>query len=642
MMTLITAIYRSRIWCAFVILLLLAAPNYAQEGQSPDRGFRPAGSYAISDIETISMHNGDVMLHLPLASLPPGRGGISAGVGLFYNSKVLDSWILQYHDFYSSGEPGTWPLQMLQPSFHGGWKYVFGYQLETVSRQDQYGLDTPKCPSPEAIYNWKLKIVFPDGSEHFFRPIGYSESPNLNDGYFQITPDGWGYSCGSVPNGHPPVYTSFTGSRMTYYSIDGSYLRLDIEHDGDMNYSNNPWTLYFPDGRRVTGGNAPQRTYDRNNNYVEIQNITYNSHPATKIVDQLNRSVIVEYDGAANQDYVYSQGFNNAQLMYTVKWKNTYVDKLFMPTDDPSAPVGPQHLGVSFRVVDQIILPTQAGGLTYTFNYNGNTSQSSSNYSNGWGEVSSVTLPSGAQASYQYLQDGQNNVLSETVLNNAPTRKDLTYLREYDGSSTPTTDTWTYSFNGVQGSGGTITGPDGGIYSESFNTNLSSVPSMREHWSYGISLATFKPDGTKVERLWQPNRPYGARDSNPYVKTEFTSIIDAVGNYVKTAIRDYNRDKNGNITRVAEYDWVDYASVPRDSYGKPTGIPSGAVPKRVMVSRTPHLMLQTSIPITQTCTTSQVRQRCEAQWLQPKLEMVTDKFSLLPNSRTTIQVRQAT
>jgi hypothetical protein len=82
---------------------------------------------------------------------------------------------------------------------------------------------------------------------------------------------------------------------MTYYSTDASYTKLVIEHDTDLVWSNNPWTLYLPDGSRVTGGNAPQRTYDRNNNFIEFRNITWNQHPATQLLDQLGRSLIIEY-----------------------------------------------------------------------------------------------------------------------------------------------------------------------------------------------------------------------------------------------------------------------------------------------------------------------------------------------------------
>ena len=53
-----------------ILLVLLGAPVAAQE-KAPERGFRPAGSYALSDIETISTTSGNLMLRVPLAkSLP--------------------------------------------------------------------------------------------------------------------------------------------------------------------------------------------------------------------------------------------------------------------------------------------------------------------------------------------------------------------------------------------------------------------------------------------------------------------------------------------------------------------------------------------------------------------------------------------
>jgi hypothetical protein len=69
------------------------------------------------------------------------------------------------------------------------------------------------------------------------------------------------------------------------------------------------------------------------------------------------------------------------------------------------------------------------------------------------------------------------------------------------------------------------------------------------------------------------------------VKTEFISITDPLGAPVKTAIKDYVYDKNGNITQVAEYDWVPHADVARDADGNPTGaIPASAQLKRVTAS----------------------------------------------------------
>src|SRR5262249_55056000 len=100
----------------------------------------------------------------------------------------------------------------------------------------------------------------------------------------------------------------------------------------------------------------------------------------------------------------------------------------------------------------------------------------------------------------------------------------------------------------------------------------------------GLVYKSERPDGTVIERIWERNAPKGAIDVNPYVKTEFTSVRNASGTLVKTAIKDFNYDKNGNVTQVAEYDWVDYGSVPRDGSGNPTGIPSGLSPSRITVS----------------------------------------------------------
>jgi RHS repeat-associated protein len=527
----------------FGIISVLFSGIYAQTDQTPQRGFHPAGSYALSDIETINTNNGNLMLRLPLASLPAGRGGsLSASIGLFYNSKNWDSQISIWRDTFFN----TYTDHLLRDSPEGGWRYGFEYKPQLEDRLDRYDeYSRPPCGATEFQWRYKLKVSFPDGSMHEFRPRGFSDS--LEDGYFIVRPDGWGGGC----SGDSPMVSG----PMTYYSIDGTYLRLEFAHDGDSDWSNNPWTLYFPDGGRVTGGNAPQRIYDRNNNYLEIQNITYNSSLATRIVDQLDRQIIVQYGG--NQDYIHQWGFNGQQLQWTVKWKTISVFKAYYPGEGPL-----QYLAWTLRVVDQIILPAQAGALSYTFSYNAGTSGGTGNPSYGWGEVSSITLPSGAQASYQYEYDGDDFLGWHEALDNYTTRKDLAYQREYDGSSTPVTETWLYTLHPFF----TIIGPDGGFLRET-------------HDLKGKSIRTEKPDGSVIERIWQENIPAGEdipefTDVNPFVKTEFTSIRNSSGALVKTAIKDYTYNKNGNVTQVAEYGWVDYGAVPRVGGGLPTGIPT--------------------------------------------------------------------
>ncbi len=567
--------------CGLLLCLLMASvvTSHAQE-QSPKRGFNPGGSYAISDIETVSTTGGNLSLNVPLGMLPAGRGGMKASVNLVYNSKLWDTYPLNVPaPTEDVTDTDSWNETRLRYSEDGGWRYAFKYDLKLEYRH--LGSGTGYCQTEggaSVVFVYKLFLTLPDGSKHEMHLGGPHTG---DDGYTDIMPDGIvRYAPESPCPGTTPEYGT-----LTYYSGDATFLRLEIQHDSDQNWENNPWTLYLPDGGRVTGGddNVPQRIYDRNNNYIEViktlNDSAYGGHTTVRLSDQVGRSAVVEYGSAPNQDSIHVRGTNNELVTTKVLWTNIQVNKSYQ-AGSPFTRI----VATNFRVVSQITLPTQAGGLSYNFSYNAGTA----NPSYGWGEVSSVTLPTGAKASYQYLRDGANNIRSERVLANHPTRKDLVYRREYDGtavSNTPcntqteatcATETTTYGINfdlmGTVAQDGWFTTPDGGM-TRDFVTPLGDV--------YKSEL----PDGTVVERLWMSNVPASSLYAvNNYVKLEFTSIRDAAGNLTKTAIKEYSRDKNGNTTQAKEYDWVAYGSVPRDANGRPNALPGGAPLKRVTTS----------------------------------------------------------
>ncbi|MGH9941342.1 MAG: DUF4214 domain-containing protein [Pyrinomonadaceae bacterium] len=458
-----------------------------------------------------------------------------------------------------------------------------------------------------------MQVIYPDGGAREFRPYGHADL--FSDGFFNISANGWLYNVNYLTIGEEPGCTQgqvlATVNPMIYYSTDGSYTKLVVQHtnDGDRSGRYNPWTLYFADGRRVSGGaGEPQRMYDRNGHYLDTLDISHNNHPATKISDELGRSIIIEKDSqydpatgrATRQDYIYAQGIGGEQLRWIVRWKQIYVYKHYFTT----AEGGGIGRGNSYLtqwittplVVERITLPEQAGGLTYHFEYNaGDYVGDTAITSYGWGELSAVTLPSGARVMYDWALDGQSATPGaailkwKNVLNNKPTRKALTYRPEYNLagpiSNTPCdaqlenciTDTWTYSGGGTLNARiSAVNGPDGGITQEVTGTDPNSPSS-------GRSLKTVRPDGLVVERLWRQNRSDGMAGQviNPYVKTEFTSLRDAAGNYVKTAVKDYTYDKNGNVTIIKEYDWMPYAEITRDGAGRVMGFPASAPPKRV-------------------------------------------------------------
>src|SRR6202007_3068302 len=102
----------------------------------------------------------------------------------------------------------------------------------------------------------------------------------------------------------------------------------------------------------------------------------------------------------------------------------------------------------------------------------------------------SITLPSGASSTNQYAFDGESGLTTHQAMTNTITQKALTYNQEYDGSSTPITETTSYSINDTDGTGtATITNPDGGVVAETHS--ISRTTSVHQ------------PDGSLVERIWK-------------------------------------------------------------------------------------------------------------------------------------------
>jgi hypothetical protein len=415
-------------------------------------------------------------------------------------------------------------------------------------------------------------------------------------GRLNMLPDG-AFNCSSVPQ---PQWANLAA-----FTIDGTYIRVEIEGDNDATYENNRWTVFLPGGVRVVhnpdhlahpGEGWLQRIIDRNSNYIDViespSDSGYSGHRTTTLVDIFGRQVVIEYLHSADEDWIHSQGTNGAGLVTKVLWKTITVRKTYLWCPTNCTGNAYHTIANSLRVVDKITLPEPVDDLFYEFDYN---ADATSNPSIGWGEVSKVVLPSGAYSTYDYKADNSTmGIISKEILENSPTQKTLTYLNEYDGSSTPVTDTWTYS-----GTGSTIetptfgnysiTAPDGSVSTEYYGgwdgTNNQSPSKYNEGF--------FKPyksvsgDGTVVESVYANNIP--AEDSliasaNQFVKFQMTSIPDATGSLLKTAIKEFSQDKNGNTTEIREYDFVPYSgtgSVPRDSNGNPTGLPSGLTPLRI-------------------------------------------------------------
>jgi RHS repeat-associated protein len=536
-------------------------------------------------------------MSLPLASLPAGRG-TSPGysITLNYSSKLWDSK-QEHRDDGMTDENGNintpYDRDLLQLGENGGWTMNLYYNLNIINRRN---LQEERCQAGNNnygrnAYKWKVEMVFPDGSVKEFRPYGYGNNYGdaYGDGYFAVAPNGTSSNEYMVTFTDPPHTSCYittgvvTTSGMNYYTNDGSNIRLFIPYQGNIGsqlYTN--WIMYFPDGKTIEqkppdNPNIIQRITDRNGGVVIIKNDTYNGINGIKIEDALGRFI---FSGGGK---VYQTGMNGTVLETTIQYKDYYVRREYKATWASNAPQAwrTDLINQQISMVDKIILPSQTGSLEYNFTYNASPTITTS-LTSGWGELKSVTLPSGAKAEYSYSQDTPPALYdSSDVIKNAVTKKDLTYAKEYDGTSQLVTETWNYASS--EG-GGSVTEPNGSTQTQTTGGGSG--------WDKSLVYREQMSDGTRIERIWQQNyapRIGGANNQaiNPYVKTEFTTIPDAQGQPSLTAIKDFTYDKNGNILEIKEYDWVPYSSIPHQTWGndptigRVTGIPSNAVLKRI-------------------------------------------------------------
>lgn len=171
------------------------------------RGFDPAKSFEVGDIDSVNTFNGNLVVTIPIGPSYTGKGGFSYSFGLVYN---LNDW-----DYVTALEPEVPPAPlplpdcgqyetaaypMLDANAGIGWKLSLG---EFYSPNPFPGDIDYKNPNKDGRY----MFVAPDGSRHFFnRKLHPKSSPDTawytGDGSFlRLTFDGQGRAYVSTPEG---------------------------------------------------------------------------------------------------------------------------------------------------------------------------------------------------------------------------------------------------------------------------------------------------------------------------------------------------------------------------------------------------------------------------------------------------------
>src|SRR5262245_34798709 len=111
----------------FIAVSLASAQQYPYDIDTrPVRGVMPTSDQVTSPFDSIDPVSGKLRLVIPIASLPPGRGGSQFDFNLIYDSHLYDIDVRER-------EPND--AHVLVPSnTAGNWRYGFSYILEQEER----------------------------------------------------------------------------------------------------------------------------------------------------------------------------------------------------------------------------------------------------------------------------------------------------------------------------------------------------------------------------------------------------------------------------------------------------------------------------------------------------------------------------
>jgi len=488
----------------------------------PTRGFHPAHTYSISDIESIDQASGSLSLHIPIAQLPPGPAGFTAGLSLVYNSR--------YWNTQPSPVPGQQTTYYyLAGTHYGAWRLEF-----------EPGLDMPfsgdgTCPGGDD--HFRFIFIESDGSSHL---LYNNLVPGSTAGYCRSS-----FQDLTTPN--------------AWYTKDGSFLQLEFDPPAPGGDPFGSWTLRRSDGTSVRDDAAADKTYLRDRNYDAVTNnhqiaISLGcldaEHCYKEMEDSLGRKIRIDEtyhqpNPSQPSELVQSivtqvghDGNPQAPLTWTITWA-AFPD-ITTPTtyDCLGGPLGPGGSWGPCAISGIVGKPGLAAslqlpnGLQYQFQYNAR-----------YRELSRMTVPTGAMVDYGYWGDSlsyplrfyriHGNPLNSKTVTHDGVAEAWAYANSDDLDPNTETRTWR-----------TTTAPDGGTTRHDFFGISHYTPG---NVMGGLVTDITHQDGSTLDREW-------IFPPNPWVQAETEMRANASGSPVLTYKRIFTTDTNGNITSREERD----------------------------------------------------------------------------------------
>jgi RHS repeat-associated protein len=503
--------------CRFLLtLVLLVGMSSLALGQAyngPETGEKILGTYFATDIDSVSLTNGNLHLRIPIFSLP-GRE-IPAALGVEYDSQAYEV------------------RQWCTPSC------TYGH--EGMQWKKSGGLPTGRLnyPSSVPVYmpaNWggpftiqlSVSIVWgpPNGSRYTFWGVAYQSCTSIvNFNCIGATP--WGAS----------LYDN-----LTLQTNDSEFVELKTGTHFSSGAS--PAFITFKDGNRFqvpTAGTAPLVTTTNGNSVQSNINSQTTTNFGTALgdyvpaSDTLGRTISYQKNGLT--ETITLQDANGQPQVYQIVSKSVHG----YSTCEPQG----FTLDTDFIVVDYVQLPN---GKRYTFEYNSE------------GMVSKVILPSSAYIRYVYAHPVGSPVSYCNFRAHVSDRYVSATGNAVDEKRTRYT--YTYTYNPVLGLIGpiratTVEDPVGNqtrneFYAYDPGTEAALAALFNTQAKAIISLSSSGNVLKRVDRAWS--------GSQPHLDSETTTMSDLVRKTV------FTYDSYNNVTRHEEFDWGTHAPGPRMRY----------------------------------------------------------------------------
>ena len=481
--------------------LLAASVAFGQAAYtSPDTGIKPLGSYASwGGIDNVSLTNGNLMLNIPLFSLPGRELPVSLGVS--FNSQFMERRTVP-------GEMG----QLVTVWESQAWRKNTGIggTLSGTSRSTTDGLFIE-------IY-W----IGPDGSKTRFSDTVAVASSTASHTYLD---------------------------NRTIDATDSSFLRLETGHyfNDRLNPSVTrlPAILYFPNGttltferdtdsattqlRRWTLGTANGNTVSAVDSTGTMAGNDVNLYDVLPTTDTLGRTITFTTSG--NTQTIQLPAAAGESRTYRINWGSEMYQGPYLESDPSLATAS------SVDMVQSIDLPNDQ---SYQFSYD--TS----------GRLQTVTLPTGGRIVYTYYNPNNSAhwfVRTRTVYPDGP---DTVASAEY----------WNFGYDpgrpvgtpiaerGPAPAKATVIDPTGAAMRHYFTDNLETK----------VETRTAVDPGTSTDRILQTVEQVWSAAPNPRVTSVKTTLPNGKVRKVDYTYDSFTDSSNktvtyNNVTEEEYFDW---------------------------------------------------------------------------------------